>query len=90
MRGNIAVTEDVNELVDLDENDLVDTNEGAKILDIAPVTLKTSRSTGKLGDRPAPEYYKIGKNVRYSREYLKKEFLDACLVVPEPVAVTAL
>ena len=61
----------------------------AEHLGIAEVTLKNSRITGKLDHLPAPPYYKIGKNVRYSKKYLKKEFLDACLVVPEPVAATA-
>jgi len=70
-------------------DDLTDTDGGAEILGIAPVTLKNSRYTGMLGHSPAPEFLKIGKNVRYSKNYLKRKFLPSCRVVPSPEPIEA-
>ncbi len=70
-------------------DDLADTDEGAKILGVAPVTLKNSRYTSRLGDAPAPEYLKIGKNVRYSKRYLEQVYLPSCRIVPAAAWVNA-
>lgn len=62
-------------------DELLITATAAPILGVAPITLKNSRYTGLLGDKPAPPYLKIGKKVRYLRSDLL-EYLRGCRVVP--------
>ena len=89
MRNNFEEVE-VEVEVEVDEDstgggDLANTEETAEILGIAPVTVKNSRYTGRLGNGPAPEYLKIGRSIRYSKTYLKRKFLPSCRVVPAEI-----
>jgi hypothetical protein len=47
-------------------------DDAAGYLGIAPITLKNSRSTGKLGDGPAPEYFRVGKKIYYTKTSLNQ------------------
>ena len=62
-------------------NKRVKTSIAAERLGVAEVTLKNSRITGKLGHRPAPPYYKIGRSVEYDPQQLD-EYIEECRVVP--------
>jgi len=53
----------------------------ADYIGVAPVTLKNSRATGKLGNGPAPEYFKIGKKVFYTKPILDR-YINNRRVVP--------
>ena len=57
-------------------------DDAAQYLGLHPQTLKTSRATGKLNNRPAPPYYKIGKNIFYDPDELD-EYVADCRVVPK-------
>jgi len=66
------------------------TKEAADYLGLAEVTLKTSRYTGKLGSAPAPDFYKIGGKVFYTKPILNR-YIEGHLVSPfkPPEQVTA-
>lgn len=49
---------------------LLDTNETAEYLGTTPFTLKNSRCTGVLWSRPAPEFIKLKRAVRYRKKTL--------------------
>ncbi len=48
-----------------EEYTLLDTIEAAPQFGCAPATLKQSRVSGVLHGKPAPQYIKLGKTVRY-------------------------
>ena len=66
------------------------TAQAAAFLGISEVTLKNTRSTGKLGNCEMPPYYRIGKRVWYYDDDLE-EYVRNCRVVPatESVSVAA-
>ncbi|AYA64777.1 hypothetical protein [Alteromonas sp. RKMC-009] len=55
---------------------LLSNNEAATALNIAPITLRISRSTGSLLGVPAPKHIKFAKAVRYRLKDIQ-EWLDA-------------
>jgi hypothetical protein len=67
---------------DKDDDDLpLDDREAAPLLGWKPETLATNRSKGQ-----GPRYYKSGRRVFYTRKLIR-EYLDGCIVTPEPAAV---
>ena len=60
--------------MDTDQN-LLNSEQAAKILGIQATTLKQSRHTGILLGEPAPPFLKMGRSTRYRLAALR-EFLD--------------
>ena len=50
-------------------------DEAAKILGVAPITMKVSRQTGTLLGKPAPEFLKMGRLIRY-KNYVLVEWVE--------------
>lgn len=47
---------------------LLTSNQVAEMLGLSNQTMRTSRTTGKLWDKKAPDYLKMGRTVRYELE----------------------
>ena len=47
---------------------LLTSNQVAEMLGLSNQTMRTSRSTGRLWDKKAPDYLKMGRTVRYELE----------------------
>ena len=54
----------------------LNTDNGAEYIGVSDNSLKTSRRTGELCGRPAPEYKKAGRKVIYLRSTLDKWLAD--------------
>ena len=50
-------------------------DEAAKILGVAPITMKVSRQTGTLLGIPAPKFLKMGRLIRY-KNYVLWEWVE--------------
>jgi len=47
---------------------LLTSNQVAEMLGLSNQTMRTSRTTGRLWDKKAPDYLKMGRTVRYELE----------------------